>query len=210
MPFFSFLLDALFPTRRTERTVERASPDALFVRTMPTIVEHAEYEWVALLPYKDPLVAAHIIEAKYHHNKRAQEALAHVLGEYLAAYTESIDSYSSTPFSVVPVPLSVQRHRERGYNQAEEVCAKALAYLDKNASVTHALHRTRDTRQQTRLSRDARVKNIQGAFEGICTNPSRTYLIVDDVITTGATMEAACKALTKAGATRVIGVALAH
>ena len=75
----------------------------------------------------------------------------------------------------------------------------------------HLLERTRDTKPQTSLNREARKRNMQGAFRATePLDPDLAYIILDDVMTTGATLEAACTALTEAGALHVEAIALAH
>ena len=103
------------------------------------------------------------------------------------------------PDLVVPVPLHPRRRRERGYDQAEAL-ARAFA-ARAGAPVVDALVRRRATRQQARLSAAERRANVAGAFA--LTRPSlvhgRRVVLVDDVVTTGATIEAAALALVEAG-----------
>ena len=112
---------------------------------------------------------------------------------------------------VVPVPLSVGRQRERGYNQSELI-ARELADLGTlPAPVTNALIRHRDTRPQVELQRAERLTNVRGAFD--CPQPDlvagHRVLLIDDVSTTGATLEACAVPLIAAGATRVMALVVA-
>jgi ComF family protein len=101
---------------------------------------------------------------------------------------------------IVPVPLHQGRHRARGFNQAEE-----LARHLEPACMMKALRRTRATPSQTDLPEAQRHANVRGAFAlrrggtvaGLC------VLLVDDVCTTGATLEACARVLTEAGAREV-------
>jgi len=108
--------------------------------------------------------------------------------------------------AVVPVPLAKERERERGYNQSEQL-ARAIAEHWRVPMWAHVLLRTRHTGTQTRLTPEQRLVNVSGAFS--VPDSARAALrrshvvIVDDVITTAATLNACAAALHEAGA-RVI------
>ena len=106
------------------------------------------------------------------------------------------------PELVVPVPLHPLRLRLRGYNQAAEIAcyaARELALpLDRNA-----LRRLRPTREQSALRSRDRVANVAGAFAAARTLGGLRVALVDDVVTTGSTVNAAAVALREAGAVAV-------
>jgi len=102
---------------------------------------------------------------------------------------------------VVPVPLHRARCRERGYNQASEI-ARGIAKDAGLACVDCALVRVRETRAQSTLDLAARAANVEDAFAAgpqATRVKARRVLLVDDVITTGATMRACSRALVAAG-----------
>lgn len=211
MSLFRTLIDAVFPPRATERLAQDATEETLSALVSPLAIPRDGGETVALLPYRDPLVSALVIEAKYHGSRKACELLGAALADYLAALAEDEDSFAETGFALIPMPLSPERFRERGYNQAERITACALARLGYgNAPDVDTLERMRDTAQQTRLGGKERRENMKGAFRAHGVDPSLAYVVVDDVVTTGATFAAAEEALRAAGASRVICVALAH
>jgi ComF family protein len=110
---------------------------------------------------------------------------------------------------VVPTPLHAARRRERGYDQAS-LLARAMARELGTPFDGAALRRTRRTRQQVSLGPEERRANVAGAFTAGRDFRSERMLLVDDVYTTGATLEAAAHALLAGGATSVVGVVFGY
>jgi len=116
------------------------------------------------------------------------------------------------PFSVmVPVPVSPGRLAERGYNQSL-LLAKELGKITGMAVLENILIKTRETAQQAKLNRAARENNLLDSF--CLPFPQRVkrahVLLIDDVATTGATLEACARTLKKAGALRVAALTFAR
>lgn len=109
---------------------------------------------------------------------------------------------------VVPMPLHRARLAQRGYNQALEL-ARPLAGAHRLPVRLDLLHRRHATAAQTELDAAARRRNLRGAFTAAALDGA-TVLLVDDVITTGATMREAAKTLLRAGAAEVRVLALAR
>ena len=106
-----------------------------------------------------------------------------------------------------PVPLSARRERERGFNQSREI-ARHVADLTGIPLGKH-LRRVRDTRPQVELNGLERIINVRGAFEADAACAGRQVILIDDVITTGATMRECAAAGYAAGAADVVGLAVA-
>jgi len=199
------ILDFLFPPRVDERVLRGVSVEAFLAHISPRLVDETRPETVALLPFAAPPVRAALHEAKYHGSEHAFTLLGSVLAEYLLDTGEHV----RTPL-IIPVPLSTLRKKERGYNQVEEV-AKRAGRVAGMPLMSALLIRTRDTASQVSLPRHERVRNMRGAFRAPSPlDPLPTYILVDDVLTTGATLQAAVDALEKAGARQVVPIALAH
>lgn len=110
--------------------------------------------------------------------------------------------------ALVPVPLHRARLRERGYNQSLEL-ARPLA-KDLGLPLLHAVKRVRATSPQTSLSREERIKNVRRAFVANQDVEGLRIGLVDDVMTSGATVDAVARCLMKAGATTVEIVTVAR
>lgn len=113
---------------------------------------------------------------------------------------------------IVPVPLHPSKERERGFNQAR-LLAKLFAAEARGGRVVDALQRVKYTGSQTRLKHAARQKNMHRAFaarEQFKLEAEARYIVVDDVFTTGATVNACCLALKEAGVATVDIATLGH
>ena len=131
------------------------------------------------------------------------------LGEFFSDWLEELvyDAGWSVD-GVMPVPLSAQRLAERGYNQAASI-ARPLALRLGIRYLPFGIECIRDTPSQVGLSGEARRKNVIGAFKATPdVVAGKRMLIVDDVMTTGATLEACASALREAGSGEVYGLTL--
>lgn len=183
--FIRWLLSLIFPPRDTERVIEETSDEAFLALLSPQVTDTGA---IALFPYRHPLVRAAIVEAKFKRNPRAIALLAAALREYLDAYQEETNELGEGALTLTVIPLAKMRRHERGYNQVEEVALRA------GYTPTPLLTRIRDTVPQTTLTRKQRLLNMEGAFEARDI-PAGTVIVLDDVVTTGATLAAAATAL---------------
>ncbi|MCD9028754.1 ComF family protein [Luteimonas sp. BDR2-5] len=132
---------------------------------------------------------------KFHRDLAAGALLADCLARTVAPLPR--------PDALVPVPLHRARLRQRGYDQALEL-ARPLACRLAMPLRDDLLRRVRDTAPQSRLDAKARRRNVRRAFEAAATAPLPTHVaLLDDVMTTGATLHAAAIALHRAGVARV-------
>ncbi len=109
--------------------------------------------------------------------------------------------------SIVPVPLSRTRLRERGYNQAELIANHIAKITEKN--LLNVLKRIKHTQAQANLSRKERIENVREAFVADNKVNGLRIIVIDDVFTTGSTLNECAKALYKKGAKEVYGLTFA-
>jgi ComF family protein len=129
---------------------------------------------------------------------------------FAARMAEAVRERGWTVDAALPVPLGRERQRERGYNQAA-LLARPLAAALGCRYAGRMLRRARETRPQVGLSVAERRRNVAGAFAVRERPPTGArLLVVDDVMTTGATLSDAARALKEAGAGEVYAVALAR
>ena len=149
-------------------------------------------------PYETPVREA-ILRLKFQNKRYLSAVLARVAAQ---ALPETLDVDV-----LVPVPLGARRERERGFNQSALIAAQLTQRLCVPVLDQH-LVRHRDTAPQTSLAREERWRNVRGAFTCPQNISGARVLLVDDVAATGATLEAAARALRRRGA-RWVGAVVA-
>ena len=140
------------------------------------------------------------------HNELLGPALTRLFLKHHMAELKAVDANM-----VIAVPLHFWRRLQRGFNQAESVAA-CLARELNLPHRSYLLNRARQTKPQSQLKREERHENVVGAFRVSrrAKLKGATVLLVDDILTTGATCSEAAKALKEAGAARVVVAVLAR
>lgn len=199
MSFITSLFDLFLPPRRTDELVRGLTLEHL---------QHLASQETGTLPYHDPRVTALVWELKYQANARALK----LAGEFLSEQIIGIASEELGKPLLVPIPMHRNRRKKRGHNQTELLCKAVLVHTEDFLEyVPQALARVFDTIPQQGLERSRRLKNVEDSMEARADSVrNRVCIVLDDVTTTGATMEEARRALRKAGARRVHLLALAH
>jgi ComF family protein len=160
----------------------------------PPLWMHLVAQW----QYEFPLDAA-LVSAKYHHA--------------FAIYRWAAGQRAGWPFApqatLIPVPLAELRLQSRGYNQAELIAEDLAKRFNLNMD-KHAVIRIRETDVQQRLNWVERRRNVRGAFVATRSFVGESVVLVDDVLTTGATLNALASSVLDAGAARVDAFVLAR
>lgn len=149
----------------------------------------------AVFRYASP-VDRLIQHLKYHHRLD----LSRVLGGYLAQHLCALED--PLPDVMLPVPLHAARLRDRGYNQSLEIARVTARELGIPLDWQGAW-RTRSTAPQTELPREQRRKNVRGAFQASRAFAGQRIAVVDDVMTSGHTVNALAESLLQSGAREV-------
>lgn len=205
MYLITTILDTLFPLSAHARLVREMTPELLAEEYVPQTIEGA----VVLTSYRAERMQALLHEAKFHRNTAAIALLGELLATHFKKHGKK---YARGGVRLVPLPLSRERLRERGYNQTVLIVRAAEMHVPQISIDESLLVKIRHTQPQTSLPRRERLTNLAGVFAaGAHALPLDTPLIVfDDITTTGATLAEASRTLKSAGFTRVQKLALAH
>lgn len=157
-----------------------------------SVLDHGR-AWMLFIPPSDALI--------HHFKYRKKTKLAHLLGRAMATLIQA-DYVLKNADVLMPVPLFWWKKIRRGYNQAE-LLAQTISQ-ETGIPIQNVLTRVKNTKTQTRLSESERCDNVKNAFT-VQTNDikDKKVLLIDDVLTTGATIQECARVLKDAGACEV-------
>ena len=160
---------------------------------------------------KNPQIKAAIKQFKYRFTKELADHFANLIVEKIG----ELNMVKNRQIILIPVPLHKKRLNERGFNQAEVIARAVANHLPDQIKIIPLLERIRHTKQQAKLDKEGRHKNLEGAFKlnKFCVqkySSNNLYFIVDDVCTTGTTLEHCTKALKENGFGKVYGLVIAR
>jgi len=170
----------------------------------------------AIFDYQNIIIKKAIWMLKYKNKKEIAKILAPIIYErLLEELSEKISLNNFINPLLIPIPLSKKRLRIRSFNQSELLC-KELKNIDTNklfAFENKVLYKIKNTKNQVEIKNGKeRLKNLENCF--IVKNPeiikNKNIILLDDVITTGATLKEARKTLIRAGAKKIIAFTVAH
>ncbi len=223
---YTIFLDSIFPLSKAEKVIFALPPEKAYL-DFPRAPRSPVQNTHSVFAYKDECVTKLIWNIKY---KKVSHSIA--IGGY-ALYQELKNSavnagksHGDFPLIVIPMPITQRRRNERGFNQCE-LLTDEIGRLDTKhlfSIRTDMLERVHHTSRQTLKDREERLESAKGVFEmnekmleklkdsgwkeGSLKNTM--VVMVDDVITTGSTMQEAMETIRKAGFKNVFGLSLAH
>lgn len=165
--------------------------------------ELAIYKAFCLMSFKSVVGYDDIIHSfKYNGFTRIGQEFGKLLGRELLK--AGFNSYNA----IVPMPIHAARKRERGFNQAD-IIAKAVSLEINSPMNKNLVKRKKYTQTQTKLSSESRQSNVRNVFEVISQVKDHKILLIDDVLTTGSTLNSCAMALLEAGARQIDVAAIA-
>lgn len=216
MLFFDTILDIIFPRHCISCNIFGSDLCDKCLSLCPG-AERETPSWVfPLFDYRHLPIKKAIWFIKYKNKKKLISIFSEILyGVIIEELSELKIMENFQEPILIPIPLSRKRYRERGFNQAELLCKKIIEFdqyrylkLEKNILI-----KIKDTRHQVSIkNKQERLKNLSGSF--VVKNnkilKGKNIILIDDVTTTGATLNEARKTLKKAGAKKIFAFTIAH
>jgi ComF family protein len=211
---FEKLLDFILPKEESVISIEKMSEEEI-INILENASEIKNPLYTAIFHYKNKLTRKVIWEIKYRGNNKILQTFSKILYGYIldSIYDRVIFENFDKPL-LIPIPISRKSLRERGFNQTERI-VREIINLDKKENfeyIPNSLIKTKETISQSKIkNRTERLKNLYGCFSADNNIVAgRNIILIDDVITTGRTLDEAVKTLKNAGAKKIIGFAIAH
>jgi len=210
-PIFTSLFRVLFPISCIGCGLRGYGLCSTCIASLPS-APRLSYTQYASFHYRHPFVKAAIRQLKYHRRSETARALVEAMREGTIEHLSSLLQTTAQSICIfVPVPTDRARSRERGFSPTARIAEWILPAVPGSIVYPNLLHKTRHTKPQAKLTRRERLHNVVHTF--VCKtelDSHALYIVVDDVITTGATCAEAERALRLAGARHIACIAIAH
>jgi competence protein ComFC len=219
MNLFNFILNIIFPSYCM--VCKKSGYDICKECLSKSSTTERETDlWIfPIFDYRDPVIKKSIGYLKYKNKKYIAEFFAEIIYEKIIEELADLEIFENFKNPIlIPIPLSKEKQKERGYNQTELLCENIIKFAqkDNDSNITYLkniIHKTKNTLPQARIkNRRERLENLKNAFsiknkEEI---KNRNIIIIDDVTTTGATLKEIKKLLEQNGAKNIIAFTVAH
>lgn len=211
--FLSALLDYIAPLRSDFDIVKNLDQNA--VDSLPRAKDVEKMDWVIpLFSYKNRKVKAIIWELKYKDNTSPLGFVCKLIFDEIMAFVSDIVLFNSdAKFLLIPIPITDEKRRIRGYNQSEYI-AREIISCDLEHILLYApqwFRKIKETHNQSHSqTKEERMKNLENCFEANPEVEGKYVILIDDVVTTGSTLLEARKTLLSAGAVDVFAFTIAH
>lgn len=232
MRFLDIILEVVFPAKCFACGKPGADLCFLCLSSFPE-AERESAPWIfPLYDYRDPHIKKSLWLLKYKGKKRLARVFAETMYDKIMEELGDLRLFENFQDPIlIPVPLSRKRYRERGFNQAELIC-RELGQIDslrhpperpcRAGGVNGQKHfytenniliKPKETEHQAHIkNRSRRLRNISGSFRVVdgMRIKGRNIILIDDILTTGATLAEARKVLRSAGARHIVAFTVAH
>lgn len=205
------VLDHIFPNSKSRKYLESLQPvDFASIASRP--IENPPHDTKSLFHYKDPLVKDALWLLKFKGSRKIAKLFGTLLFESIIEKISEESLFSNFSNAIIiPIPSSKKRRRSKGWNQTE-MLAYELSSQSKIKVLSHVLLKIKDTERQVHLTREKRLTNLKDCFKVVKPNEvkDRNIILIDDIVTTGSTLNEASETLYNSGARKVICFTVAH
>lgn len=221
MGFINTILDMVFPSKCIA-CGEKGEELCLSCLSSSRVAERESANWIfPSYDYRDPNIKKALWLLKYKNKKGFAKIFAEIIYDKILEELSELEALENFREPIlIPIPLSRARRRERGYNQAELICQELVKINSVRLGVNiklenDILKKIKDTPHQAKIrDRKERLRNICGSFSikniKIDLLKNKNIILIDDILTTGATLGEARKVLKHAGARKIIAFTVAH
>lgn len=211
---FDFFIDQLFPNDRRVKYIQNLI-DTNSLNSLPQ-AHNLRPNTISLFSYQDLHVKSLVKQIKYKNNQAFTKEIAKLLyEEIIGIYSEEMFFHAKNKPIIIPVPMSRDRKKVRGYNQTEKILFEIKLHDEQKIFDYRSdiIFKKDNSKPQTQtLTKEERLRNIKNSF--FIKEPNiikkRTLFIIDDVITTGATISEIESLLMHHGANQVYSFTIAH
>lgn len=227
MYFLNAILDIIFPEKCISCQKFGVSLCLDCIKKVPK-AERESANWIfPIFDYRNPIIKKSLWFLKYKGKRRLANVFADIIYEEILEELSELSMMENFIEPIlIPIPLSIKRYRERGFNQAELICKELIKINETRNGLNlklenNILVKTKETEHQARIKeRNLRLKNLSGSFamennrgdlkQNIDLIKNKNIILIDDITTTGATLNEARKILKQNGARKVIAFTVAH